>query len=298
MTTYGVTPQGFARKPLDVILSEIEEAARSIFGAGVIQTAASPLGQLNGLMASIVATAWEIAESTYQSYDPDQAEGVRLEMLARIRLLERMSGEADPAFRAAITNADRARIDLADIDRAVRNIDGVTWVHVWENPGSTIDAAGLDPHPLAVAALGGDDVAVATAVRAYVVPGIDAFGNVPVSTTIEGYCRTIAVTRPVEVRVGLRLTVTKMTDRTGCPAPTDTAIAAAVAAAWAGDDRPPNGADVTLHQIRTALAAFPAVEVTAATATLPDVGPTVLSLPLPIGFFEIASVAIADVTVV
>lgn len=297
MTTYGVTPQGFARKPLDVILSEIEEKAREVFGAGVIQTAASPLGQLNGMMASIVATAWEIGEGVYQSYDPDQAEGARLETLARIRLLERMTGELDPAFRAAITNADRARIDLADIDRAVRNVDGVTWVRVWENASSVVDENGIDPRSLSVAVIGGADADVATAVRAYVVPGVSAFGNVVVSTTIDGYCRAIAITRPTSVRIGLDIVVTASADRTGCPAPAPSALAATIAAAWSGADRPPNGADVTMHLVRTALAVYPNVEVQSVTARYPGVSTGVMPLPIPIGFFEIATIDLADIDV-
>jgi len=93
--TYGVTPTGFNRKPLITILGEIQDKVKETFGEGAIQTPESPFGQINGMFASLASTLWEISEATYQSYDPDQAEGVRLEQLGRIRLLERMGGEDD-----------------------------------------------------------------------------------------------------------------------------------------------------------------------------------------------------------
>ena len=117
--TYGVDSGGFNRKPLPVILEEIEAKAKEIFGNGIIQTPESPLGQLNGLAADLITTAWEIGQGVYQSYDPDQAEGVALDRLASIRLLERMTGENDISFRQAVTNKGEARIDLADLVRAV-----------------------------------------------------------------------------------------------------------------------------------------------------------------------------------
>ena len=55
MTDYGVQSTGYVRKPLSVILSEIEASMTTEFGPGVIQTSQSPFGQLNGLMADLVA---------------------------------------------------------------------------------------------------------------------------------------------------------------------------------------------------------------------------------------------------
>lgn len=75
MTDYGVTSSGYVRKPLATILAELEAAMRTQFGAGVIQTAVSPLGQLNGLVADLLAEVDERNLDLYQSYDPDQAEG-------------------------------------------------------------------------------------------------------------------------------------------------------------------------------------------------------------------------------
>ncbi|WP_377838694.1 hypothetical protein [Bosea sp. UC22_33] len=116
---YGVDPSGFVLKRLPEILAEIEAANVATFGPGVIQTDQSPLGQLNGLHADIAASVWELALSVYQALDPDQAEGVNLDRIAKLRLLTRAPGESDIDFRNAITNAGRARIDMSDLSQAL-----------------------------------------------------------------------------------------------------------------------------------------------------------------------------------
>lgn len=296
MTTYGVQPSGFVRKPLADIKSEIEAAAQAAFGPGVIMTPQSPMGQLIGLFADAAATFWEIAEDVYQSYDPDQAEGRRLDILARLRLLERAGGELDDSFRQAITNAGRARIDVADIARAVTNIDGVTYSHVFVNDGDEIDANGQGGHSVAVAALGGDDETIATTVREYVVPGVNTYGNEIVETVIDGYCRSITIIRPEEIPLHVRIAVKLSTDRMGCPPPSFGSIASALAANLSGDKRPINGADVTLHMLRTAVECdFANVEVVSAEVSRD--GETFAAVPHAIGFFEIAAFDAANVSV-
>lgn len=288
--SFGTTPTGFSRKPLITILGEIQDAAKAVFGDGVIQTPESPLGQLNGMCASLASTLWEISEATYQSYDPDQAEGIRLEQLGRIRLLERMSGELDPDFRNAITNAGRARIDLSDIARSVGGVDGANYVRIFENKSSATDVDGIPPHSLAVAVIGGDDLAIANAIRPYVAPGVNTYGNARVDTAVDGYCRTLTFVRPVPIPLGLQLTVVSRPDRLGCPAASNGAIALTVAAALTGATRPANGQDITLHLVRTAVSSvYPNVEVVSATANVLPNGP-LRPLPVAIPFLSIAEI--------
>jgi hypothetical protein len=296
MAQFGVTPQGFAHKRLPDILSDIETDARAAFGAGVIQTPQSPLGQWNGLASSLAASVWELALATYQSLDPDQAEGVRLDMLARLRLIERIPGETDEAFRSAITNAGRARIDLADIYRAVRNVSGVTWAKVWVNDTATTDANGIPANTIAIAAIGGLDADIVAAARAYVVPGIGAYGNVQASATLEGFCRSMALVRPAAVPVKLALTVSVVADRLGCPPPTSVAMAQALVEQLSGDVRPANGEDIDLHMLQMALSCrFPNVRITAAQASIDPAA--VAPLPLAIGFFQIAAFDVSRITI-
>lgn len=224
MTTYGVVPEGFSRKPLEITLSEIEASLITEFGPGVIQTSQSPLGQINGLMANLVTQLWELAEDIYQSYDPDQAEGTRLDTLASIRLMSRQGAESDTSFRLAVTNEGQARIDLQDVARAIAAIDGVTYYHVWANDTGVMDENLMPASSVCVAVTGGDDDEIAAAVRRYLVPGVSLYGNTTVESEIDGYCRSLRILRPIEIPVTLTITVRKFKDSFGCPPPSNDAI--------------------------------------------------------------------------
>lgn len=292
--SYGVTPNGFVVKPLAAIIDEREQAMVEAFGVGVIQTPQSPLGQINGLLSDMEAALWEMGQITYQSYDPDQAEGTSLDNLARLRLISRASGETDASLARAITNAGKANVRDADFYRAVVNADGVTWARIYANDSGVTDANGMAGHSVAVAAIGGNDEALALIARRFVVPGISSWGNVRVETTIDGFCRSMFLLRPTPVRVRLSIDVYKRPDRNGCPPPPNAAIAQALYTALSGVGRLANGEDVTRHAIATALAGpYPQVEVAAVRAAR-NTDPFALA-PLAIGFTEIADIALADI---
>lgn len=294
---FGTVPQGFNRKPLPTILAEVEAENVTTFGPDVIQSPQSPLGQLNGLFANLTAILWELAEDTYQSYDPDQADGVRLETLGRMRLIERALGETDASLRQAITNAGRARIDMQDITRALAGLTGVSYVQVFVNDAATSDVNGIPSHSVAVAVLGGDDDDVARTVRDYVVPGVGTYGNTRVDTTIDGFCRSIWLIRPTLVPITLTVHVKVRNDRNGCPPPAPSAIAVGLAQELSGAQAPVNGDDVTAYLVRSALERrYGNVEFVSAQASRKPAA--VGALPLAIGFFEIATFAAADVTIV
>lgn len=295
MTIYGVTPAGFVRKPLAAILDDLETRAASpdVFGAGVIQTPESPLGLLNAHLASIAATAWEIAEATYQSLDPSQAAGARLDMLAKLRILARATGEQDDTLRADMLNAGRANIDISDLVRAVRNVAGVTWSQVWVNDTAYADANGQEPHTICIAALGGDDGELAAIFRAYVAPGIGSHGNHPVQTVVDGFCQTFRLMRPVEQMIGLNLTIQAYVDRNGCSPPSNGQIAQTMAAYLASAERPANGVDITIPLLNQIIARlFTNVELVAAQVTL--LGNS-YPLPYAIAFDQIATIGAADI---
>lgn len=297
MTTYGVVPTGFARKPLGVILAEVEAALVTEFGPDVIQTSQSPLGQLNGLFADLVAQLWEFAEDTYQSYDPDQAEGIRLDVLAKIRLLLRASGESDQDLRQAITNADRARIDMQDIARAIVSVSGVTYAQVFLNETNQIDDNGLTPGTVAVAALGGDDDEIALAMRRYIVPGISTYGNTAVSTNIDGFCRSMMIVRPILIPVTLSIKVRVGNDFRGCPPPSPAAVRDGLIEDFLGDRILLNGDDVTLFRVRSAIESrYSNVEVVSFNGSRDEIDQRD-DEPIDIAFIEMATVSPENVTV-
>lgn len=291
MTDYGVTPTGFVRKPLAVILSEIEARNRTEFGANVIQTPESAQGQINGALADLAAKHWELSEDVYQSIDPDQAEGYRLDMLGRIRLLQRAESETDISYRQGVTNAGEARIDVQDIARAVASIPGVTYSHIFENNDVVTDDNGQPAGSVAVAVTGGADNDIANTVRAYVVPGVKLYGNLAISGIIDGYCRTLRIIRPIEVMVDLTVKVRLFNDAAGCPPPSTSAIQAALVEGL----YLVNGETIDHYAIRSVIESkFAGVEVL---SFVGEKGDTVLDTDVPVemNFFERA--VLGDVTI-
>lgn len=292
---YGVIPEGFSRKPIAVILAEIEARLITEFGSDVIQTSQSPLGQINGLMADIITELWEQAEDVYQSYDPDQAEGTRLDILGNLRLITR-NGIDDEQYRRAITNIGQGRVDVQDIVRALRGITGVTYAQVFVNQTGEVTLDGLESGTVAVAIIGGDDQDIAEVLRRYIVPGVNTYGNTSVTTNVDGYCRAVSIIRPIEVEVTLEVKVRRNNDLQNCPPASLVAIAARLQEVWQAERF--NGLDVSYYSIRTIIEReFSNIEVVSITGSrdgLPSPGE---NQPVAVGFMEIAWLD-AEVTLV
>lgn len=290
--SYGIQPTGYVRKPISVILAELEAAMVTEFGPGVIQTPQSPLGQLNGLMADLLAEVDERNLDLYQSYDPDQAEGVRLDTLARIRLATRGT-LADEQYRRAITNAGQGRIDIQDLAQAISGIAGVTYARVFVNDTGETDNPELEQGVVAVAVIGGDDEAVAEAVRRHIAPGVSTFGNTRITTTKDGFCRSISIIRPVEVPVELTIQVRTRRDRSNCPPPSNEAIAQTLQTAWAANRE--NGMDISAFNLRSIVeGTYSNVELVSFTASRPDLT-GLPGMTIPITFTEVADIDVNGV---
>ena len=297
MSNYGVIPAGFSRKPLAVTLAEIENALITEFGPKVVQTPQSPLGQINGLFADMVTELWELAEDIYQSYDVDQAEGTRLDVLGKLRLIRRGSDESDDPFRHAISNQSTARISLSDLSRAVRGVPGVTYRHVFVNETRDVDSRGLPANTIAVAALGGDDGDLATAVNMFVIPGISTYGNTPITALDEeGFCRTVFAVRPIEVPTRITVTVRTYSDERGCPPPAQSGIENTMLQhLTANDTRPLNGERLSDYLVRQFVeSTYSTVEFVALSVDRDDPSGD----PADFAFFEIAQVESVDVVIV
>ena len=286
--SYGVQPTGYVRKPISIILSELEAAMITEFGPGVIQTAASPLGQLNGLMADLLAEIDERNLELYQSYDPDQAEGRRLQALGRLRLAFQ-GNRTEQDFRRAITNTGQARIDIQDVEHAIRGLPGVELAKLWT------EADAFGPGTVAVAVIGGDESDIADAIRQYIVPGIATFGNYRVSSVINGSCRSFSIIRPIEVPVTLSLVVRSGPQAGGCPSPSTVAIREAVVTGWTSSRE--NNLDLNSFMVRKLVeGSFPNVEVIRFTATRGN-QPPIPNAPVEINFLEIGFLTNQSVTV-
>lgn len=294
MTDYGVQPTGYVRKPLSVILAEIEAKMITEFGPGVVQTSQSPLGQLNGLVADLVAEIDERNLDIYQSYDPDQAEGVRLDTLARIRLIER-GVKTDLELRQVITNVSQSRIDILDLKSAVNSIEGVSYAEVFVNETGEITNEVLENGTVAVAVIGGDDSTIAQALRQYIVPGINTYGNYVITSEFDGLCRSYSIIRPFEIDVNLIIEISIRSDRFGCPPPATDSLIELVVTTW--NNNRLNGLDPSFYTIRSIIESeFTNVEVISVTGERDGVG-FGRNSPVEIGFIEIANLTSENIQV-
>lgn len=284
---YGVIPTGFNRKPLAVTLAEIEARLITEFGPDFIQTSQSPMGQINGLMADIITELWEQSEDVYQSIDPDQAEGTRLDILGNLRMIAR-NGIDDEQYRRAITNIGQGRVDVQDLARALRGIDGVTYAQVFVNETGEVTPDGLESGTVSVAIIGGADQDIADILRRYVVPGVNTYGNHHVSTNVDGFCRAMSIVRPIEAVVDVTVTVRRNNDLQNCPPASLAAIATRLQEVWMIERF--NGLDVSFYSIRSIIEReFPNIEVVSILAERDGDDGAGLNIPVNIGFVEIAS---------
>ncbi|OQY32019.1 MAG: hypothetical protein B6241_12395 [Spirochaetaceae bacterium 4572_59] len=76
---YGLTPQGFIPKPLQLIISEMEGDYKKLYGDDLDVSAESVMGQWIGTSAKREALLWEQMAEVYASRDPSSAEDIPLD---------------------------------------------------------------------------------------------------------------------------------------------------------------------------------------------------------------------------
>ena len=90
MSDYGISETGFKRKRLDQLLDEINSEVKAIFGENFNVSPESPDGQINGVISESNANLWEIAEESYNAFNPSAAAGVTLSSLVQLNGIERL----------------------------------------------------------------------------------------------------------------------------------------------------------------------------------------------------------------
>lgn len=257
MTDYGFTDAGFNRKPLALILREIEDYNITEFGPDVIQTAQSPLGQLNGISAEIAADIWALAEGLYQSLDVEQATADALRFWATLRGVT-VGNLSDSDLRVAMVATGDQDDELKPLVAALRAVAGVTWVHVTINDSPDPNAMALAPATIAVAVDGGADADIAAAIRGQIYAGVSTWGNAGHSFMEDGFERRVSWIRPVAVPTQMAVSARTID---GASWPEDSVIAATIVNAWAAGRR--NGKEPNWVFVRRAVeSVFPGLEVT------------------------------------
>lgn len=83
-TQYGVTRQGFVRKPISVILSSLNSKFVAAFGKNFDVSPESPDGQIIGIVADEISECWNQAQLSYNAYRPGATEGIGLDNICEL----------------------------------------------------------------------------------------------------------------------------------------------------------------------------------------------------------------------
>jgi uncharacterized phage protein gp47/JayE len=102
MPTYGVTTDGFVRKPLSAIRKSVEDYQRANIDAGLDLSDQSTRGQENLSVVNEIAELWELAEAVYNSQYPDGANGFSLDEVCSITGTSR-DGETKTTVTGQVT---------------------------------------------------------------------------------------------------------------------------------------------------------------------------------------------------
>lgn len=86
---YGVTENGFVRKPLDKIIESLNQRFIGKFGATFDVSPESPDGQVIGIVADEISTCWQQSEFGFNAYRPGAVSGVGLDNICELTRTKR-----------------------------------------------------------------------------------------------------------------------------------------------------------------------------------------------------------------
>jgi uncharacterized phage protein gp47/JayE len=261
-------------------------ANMTVHAAARIGATASEDGENDALAGSIDVVATPISGVAGVVNPADAIPGRLRETDAEFRVRHLLSlsssGRATPeAIRAHLLN------DVPD----------VTYARVVENDTNVEDAAGRPPHSFEAFVIGGTDQAVADSIFASKAAGIQTWGSTDVEVVDSvGESHTVSFSRPVELYLHLRVTITPGEGYPDTGTPLDT-IEQALADFLTGEGEPVLGQDVYRVQlmgaITSAVPGIAAVVIETDTTPAPLDAPTFAAADVVVDEGEIA---IADLT--
>ena len=81
---YGVTGDGFVRKPVTEVVKSLNNKFIAAFGANFDVSPESPDGQVIGIVSDEIASCWEQAQQVFNAYRPGAVEGVGLDNVCEL----------------------------------------------------------------------------------------------------------------------------------------------------------------------------------------------------------------------
>ena len=112
---YGVTKNGFLKKPFNKTLEEIEEKVRSRLGNDVYQTPESEIGQLNSVFCDMTSDLWDVFEGLYNARFPSTSFGKSLDNAMEFTLNKRLSGTPCHITRAVVKSDNPGTVRRGDV---------------------------------------------------------------------------------------------------------------------------------------------------------------------------------------
>jgi uncharacterized phage protein gp47/JayE len=95
--TYGLTDEGFVKKRLIDIKTEIETSLKTAFGENISLIPQSVFGQIVGIYSEREAIMWDLAEHVYLSQYPATAQGAQLSNVVQYNGIERLAATSSTA---------------------------------------------------------------------------------------------------------------------------------------------------------------------------------------------------------
>lgn len=108
MPTFGLTPAGFAVKPLANILSDMEAQVLGTIDPGYDLSPQTPDGQFLGIIANTAAGLWELAQAVYGSYNRSDSQGAALDAVGDITGTPREGASVTVVTATITTNSSAA----------------------------------------------------------------------------------------------------------------------------------------------------------------------------------------------
>lgn len=81
---YGVTENGFVRKPVQEVLTNLNNKFVAAFGTNFDVSPESPDGQVIGIIADEIASCWEEAQQVFNAYRPGAVSGIGLDNVCEL----------------------------------------------------------------------------------------------------------------------------------------------------------------------------------------------------------------------
>lgn len=139
MAEYGMTSDGFSRKRLADIKSDLEARLKEIFGNNIDLQAESVFGQFVGIASEVAADQWESQENVYFSEYPNTASGQQLSNAVKLNGLTRQEARSS-TVTALITGTNGTVIPVGS--KASTSDTGAVFVTLSEvtiGSGGTVD---------------------------------------------------------------------------------------------------------------------------------------------------------------